>query len=135
MLQLVYISTARGPIEDAMLDQILAASRRNNARCEVTGLLVAGGRRFLQVLEGPDQVVLTTYARIQHDARHRALVLLSTRQTARRDFGNWNMAFRTGGEAEGGDLRGAVEALTEPLTDRTLRAQFRGFAELHDKAA
>src|SRR5690349_2698807 len=42
MLQLVYISTARQAHSDEVLDSILAASRRNNGRQDVTGLLVAG---------------------------------------------------------------------------------------------
>jgi hypothetical protein len=135
MLQLVYISSSREPVVESILQDILTVSRRNNARCDVTGLLVAGGRRFLQVLEGPDQAVLGTYARIQNDDRHRAFVLLSSRPIATRDFGSWNMAFRAGGEAKDGDLRDVVEELIEPLSDRNLIAQFRSFAALHDKAA
>jgi hypothetical protein len=67
MLQLVYISTSREPITDRLLDDILSTSRRNNDRAGVSGLLVAGGRRFLQALEGPAAAVLATYARIAAD--------------------------------------------------------------------
>ena len=136
MLQLVYISTARDKPDAAMLDAILASSRRNNARVQVTGLLVAGGKRFLQALEGPDQAVLDTYARIQNDPRHRAVVLLSCRPTAERSFGAWDMAFEQGGEAgEGGTLQAAIARLTANLEDKSLRAQFTGFGEVHQKAA
>ena len=136
MLQLVYVSTARQPIGDPLLEAILAASRRNNARHNVTGLLVAGGRRFLQVLEGPDKAVLDTYARISADPRHHALVLLSTGVIAGRAFGDWAMAYEQGGAAAAeGRFGDAVEALTAGLLDRNLRAQFIGFAELHARAA
>lgn len=135
MLQLVYISTTRALVDDLLVDDILAASRRNNEGCGVTGLLVSGGRRFLQVLEGPDQAVLATYARIQHDPRHKALVLLVCRPVAERAFGNWSMAHQQGGPAKGGDLRQAVETLTTGIEDRSLRAHFTGFAELHSQAA
>jgi hypothetical protein len=47
MLQLVYISSCRTEIDPAMLTGIIDISRRNNERAGVTGLLVAGGRRFL----------------------------------------------------------------------------------------
>jgi hypothetical protein len=135
MLQLVYISTAKAPVDAALLEAILAVSRRNNVKADVTGLLVAGGRRFLQVLEGPDQAVLATYARIQHDPRHKAFVLLSCKQVQDRAFGDWSMAYQAGGDPGETGLREAVVKLTETLEDRTLRAHFTGFAELHAKAA
>lgn len=136
MFQLVYISTARDPITEEMLESILAASRRNNARDGVTGLLVAGQRRFLQALEGPEQAVLDAYARIKTDQRHRALVLLTGRSAEKRAFGDWSMAFQKAGPAEeGGSLTELVDALTAPLSDKTLRAHFMGFAELHAPAA
>ena len=135
MLQLAYISTATQPHDDAMLDSILGVSRHNNAPVGVTGLLVAGGRRFLQALEGPEAAVLATYTRIQQDPRHRALVLLSRRTVTARAFGNWSMGFERGGSAEAADLRSVVAALVAPLEDRNLLAQFQGFAELHARAA
>lgn len=136
MLQLAYISSARGPVDQALLDSILEVSRLNNGRCGVTGLLVCGGRRFLQVLEGPDQAVLTTYARIQNDQRHRGFVLLSCQQVAEPAFGKWSMAFRDGAGLGGDDqLQQAVAGLTAKISDPNLRAQFNGFAELHGRAA
>ena len=135
MLQLAYISTSRQPVDQALLDDILAASRRNNVRCGVTGLLVSGGKRFLQVLEGPDQAVLATYARIQNDSRHFAFVALSTKAVEARAFGEWSMAYHQGGAAADGDLVEVVEALAAGIADPNLRAQFSGFARLHDRAA
>ena len=135
MLQIVYISTARQVPDTASLEAILAESRRNNAAAGVTGLLVSGGRRFLQALEGPDAAVLATYARIHADPRHHALVLLGSTHIEARAFGDWSMGFEAGGTAESGDLRGVIDALVAPLDDRNLVAQFRGFAELHARAA
>jgi hypothetical protein len=135
MLQLVYISTSREAPGKAMLEDILGVSRRNNEAADVTGLLVAGGRRFLQALEGPDDAVLATFARIQADPRHRAIVSLSARSVTERAFGDWAMGFEAGGGRESADLRQVIEALVEPLADRNLVAQFRGFAELHARAA
>jgi hypothetical protein len=136
MFQLVYISTARAPITPDMLEQILVASRRNNAAIGITGLLVAGSRRFLQALEGPEQAVLETFARIKHDPRHHALVLLTGRSTEIRAFGDWSMAFEKAGDApDHASLSATVDALTASLTDKSLRAHFLGFAELHSRAA
>jgi hypothetical protein len=136
MLQIAYISTAKGLVDQALLDDILSVSRRNNRAAGITGLLVSGGRRFLQVLEGPDQAVLTTYARIQTDPRHRAFVLVTCQPVADRAFGDWSMAYREGGLHLADDrLAGAVEALTAKIADPNLRAQFSGFARLHSQAA
>lgn len=135
MFQLVYISTARAPIEPALLDSVLAASRANNAKAGVTGLLVAGTRRFLQALEGPEQAVLDIYSRIKKDPRHHALVLLTGRGVEQRAFGDWSMACeRVVEEGDGETLAETVRRLTDGLADRSLRAQFVGFAELQEQA-
>jgi hypothetical protein len=136
VLQLVYISTSRQVLEPQVLDHILTVSRRNNAAAGVTGLLLSGGRRFLQVLEGPADKVQATYQRISHDPRHFAIVELSRREVGAQQFGDWAMGYNAGGEAgEGNDLREVVRKLILPLADRDLRAQFTGFAEIHARAA
>jgi len=60
MHQLVYISSSRREITPEMLREVLEASRTNNQRGGVTGLLVSGGNRFLQVLEGSTEAVSDT---------------------------------------------------------------------------
>lgn len=136
MLQLVYISTSRAPIDANMLESILAISRRKNAADEITGLLLAGGRRFLQALEGPQPMVMRTYNRIVADPRHFALVELSRREVDAREFGEWAMAYRQGGEADpDAAMREAVSSLTAQLPDPNVRALFTGFAELHTRGA
>ncbi|PSJ40409.1 BLUF domain-containing protein [Allosphingosinicella deserti] len=135
MLQIVYISTAQPGFAQSDLREVLEASRRNNAAVDVTGLLVAGGRRFLQVLEGPEAAVEATLARIKADPRHRALVNLSSKQVDARQFGDWSMGFELGGVPGAGDLNAVVANLVAKLSDRNLAAQFLGFAEIHARAA
>jgi hypothetical protein len=68
--QIIYISTARNAFPDAaMIRSVLEVSRRNNARDGLTGLLLVGGRRFLQVLEGPEAALEIAFARIRADER------------------------------------------------------------------
>ena len=128
MYRLLYISSSRAPISTAENDAILRASRRNNAADGVTGLLVTGGRRFLQVLEGERDVVERTYARIVSDPRHYALVRLAGGEVPSRQFGEWAM-----GHAAGGAGR-TVSELTAPLSDPSLRAYFDGFVDVHAAA-
>jgi hypothetical protein len=136
LLQLVYISTARQPLAPGALEPLLQVSRRNNRQVEVTGLLVAGGRRFLQALEGPEAAVLDIFGRIEADPRHFAIVELSRRTIDTRAFGSWSMGYARGGEAgPEGNLDAVIAALVAPIADRSLRALFGGFGELHARAA
>ncbi len=133
--QLVYISTARGVIADADCREILAASRENNARDGITGLLVAGTTRFLQLLEGPPAAVRAAYARITADPRHFASVVLTERTVEARDCPEWAMGYVpcVSGQREG--LQSLVERLADPIADENVKAQFVGFGELQGAQA
>lgn len=130
MIRLLYISTARHPFTQPELDAVLRVSRRNNAAVDVTGLLIAGGRRFLQALEGPADAVQTTFERIAQDPRHYAIVELVREGVDTRQFPNWSMGAQAGGIAPGtGSIDAAIAALIAPITDPSLRGYFTGFAQ------
>ncbi len=136
MHQLTYISTATREISPADIDGILAAARRNNQRAGISGLLLYDGRRFLQALEGEEAQIRTTFERIERDDRHRAIVMLSNRAIATRQFGAWSMAWhRAYPVAGGGSLRDAVDASVADVTDANTRELFRGFARIERRAA
>ncbi|WP_125660171.1 BLUF domain-containing protein [Sphingomonas sp. 2R-10] len=124
MLQLIYVSTARtGATID--LARILASSRRNNRRDGITGLLHHRGRRFLQALEGEAAHVEAAYARIAADPRHHAMVVLSRREVATREFGDWAMAADDGT----GSIVAQVATLVEGAAP-SVRGTFEGFAAM-----
>lgn len=129
MLQLIYISTATPAMREPELTRILSASRRNNAREGISGLLFFNGRRFLQALEGPAAVIETAIARIKADPRHAAIVTLSRREVDTREFGDWAMASLGAGEAAGQAAIDRVDALTANASPN-VRAQFTSFARL-----
>lgn len=129
MLQLLYISSARRT-ENVDLDRLFEQARRNNAREEITGLLYTDGRRFLQALEGPKTAVEDTFLRIIADPRHHALVLLSRRETSRREFGEWSMARRSFDEAPDG-FSTRIAALCRD-TDPSIRGTFTGLIDIRD---
>jgi len=137
VLQLVYISSAREAITQATCRNVLEISRRNNRRNGVTGLLVAGRRRFLQAIEGPTDAVRATYAKITADPRHYACVLLSEHYLNERQFGDWAMGYALGGSelSDDAELAAIVTSLVDPVSDASMRAQFIGFAELQSRAA
>jgi hypothetical protein len=130
MIRLLYISTAREPVTPDLLADILRASRRNNGVFGVTGLLIVGGRRFLQALEGPELAVRATYDRIARDPRHFAVVQLACEHITERQFPNWAMGAQAG-SSPGRDagVAEAVAALIAPITDPSLKGYFTGFAQ------
>jgi hypothetical protein len=129
MLQIVYISTATGAVDTAA---ILATSRRNNTRDGLTGLLYTNGKRFLQVLEGDPANVERALARIDADPRHRAMVVLSSRDVTAREFGAWAMAERVAGD-DADAFVAHVRALVAQASP-SVRATFDGFVQLHRAA-
>ena len=78
--------------QDAEIRQILDTSRSNNSRQGVTGALLYNSGCFAQVLEGPQYAIETIFERIQRDARHGEVTILSSGSGGERDFPDWAMA-------------------------------------------
>ena len=133
MLQLVYISSARGLVSAADLQRILQVSRRNNALDGISGLLFFDGVRFLQALEGDPVRVQAAFDRIKDDARHRAVVILSRREVDDREFGDWAMASRTALEGESAMLDRVATLVAD--ASPAVQATFTSFAQVRRKAA
>lgn len=131
MLQFIYVSSAT-PGHIISVSDILAVSRRNNMRDGITGLLYADTRRFLQALEGPGDKVLTAMARIERDPRHRAVVILSQRDIAAREFGDWAMAHREAGDQSDATLARVRDLVAHAAPN--VRATFEGFCEVRRAA-
>lgn len=130
--RILYISTSKGALSEQTLADILRVSRANNATAGLTGLLLVGGKRCLQALEGPPDAVAATFERIRKDDRHFAIVKLDDRQVEARSFGQWAMGYQAGGDVNNArTLSEQVAAIIEPLGDPNLRAYFSGFAARH----
>ena len=95
--RLLYVSRAdaEGRTFEALTEDVVAVSARNNARVGVTGLLVAFDGWFLQALEGSRQETSATFGRIAKDPRHSVLELISAGPIDARLFGRWSMSART----------------------------------------
>lgn len=91
--RLVYLSSAQGDISAAVIEKILEASRRNNARADVTGLLLLHDGCFFQALEGPGEEVDRIFGIIEADARHVGVIILECSTTTERAFADWSMGF------------------------------------------
>lgn len=73
------------------LAEIHRISQRNNARCDVSGLLLYSKGHFLQVLEGRATTLERIYQKIAADPRHSDIESLCRTPIVDRNFGNWNM--------------------------------------------
>jgi len=88
--QVVYASQPFG-YDEAMLNGILADARRCNERDGITGSLICRADLYLQLLEGPEDLVTATFARIARDDRHTTIRRLLAGPAAQRIFPNWAM--------------------------------------------
>lgn len=94
LLQLAYASR---PVEydGIVLTAILMEARRCNMRDQITGALICREDLFLQLLEGPAELVEATFARICADKRHEQVRELMRREIAedQRMFTHWAMKY------------------------------------------
>ncbi len=120
MRQIIYISTATAQLTAEDPAHILDVSSRRNTLDAITGLLYFDGKRFLQALEG------------ESDPRHRAIVILSDRSVAAREFGNWAMARRSPGLGAEHFLKQVADLVGS--ASPSVQATFNGFAEVRNAA-
>jgi hypothetical protein len=93
IVRLTYASRLSRDCGPDALGKIMTVSRLNNKKLGVTGALCYSARGFLQILEGPANVVNELYNRIVKDTRHSAVTLLEYAPIPYRDFENWSMAY------------------------------------------
>lgn len=92
MLTLVYRSEMTRPLSATELAELCLVSARKNQVLGITGFLVHFHGVFLQILEGPADVVDTLFARIAIDRRHRHVdVLMREEDGDKRNFAFWSM--------------------------------------------
>lgn len=91
LVRLIYTSEASGEIDDIQLKELQMQAIRRNEESDITGLLMFGNARFIQLLEGPQQNVDDTYCRILDDDRHFKIHLLYYEPAAERLFPSWSM--------------------------------------------
>ena len=91
MEMLFYRSTAAAGVGLDDVRNIIEASRRNNARFGISGMLVSAQGRFAQILEGPVENVETLMERIEADPRHGRITDMIRRPALGRSFPTWTM--------------------------------------------
>ncbi len=113
LTSLVYMSVAVDDLTDDQLVAMLREARLRNEALGVSGLLLAKGGRFMQVLEGPAWSVEDRFAAIERDPRHHDVKSLSRETIDARRFDGWSMAFGNPSDVEVRDEPGFNTFLTD----------------------
>ena len=70
LFQLLYVSSAVSPFSTAELVTLLEKSRKRNDQTGISGMLLYYEANFMQLLEGLEEQIRLTHARIIRDRRH-----------------------------------------------------------------
>lgn len=91
-IRLTYVSKFARQLSNDEIEQIGAVSERNNSRDNLTGMLVALGGMFFQVIEGEREVVDRLFDRICQDDRHNRVIMIRVEENIeQRNFFAWGM--------------------------------------------
>ncbi len=117
--QLIYISSATRLMCEADLTLLLNRSHQLNNKHAVSGMLVYCDGSFIQVLQGSDESLDTTFARIQRDPRHHHCQVLLRQPIAYRLFEGWYMGFKSISQQQLEDLTGYIDFFGDsPVPER-----------------
>jgi len=88
---IIYRSHISADVPVKILPGMVEKASLLNASHQVTGILLFNGTHFFQILEGPEEGVMTIYNRICADRRHHNVVELMRDYSPYRRFGNSGM--------------------------------------------
>ena len=114
--QVVYASTALQAFTKPELQALLQEIRQKNAELGITGLLLYKDGNFMQVLEGEQEVLTRLVRVIEHDSRHKGLLVLLRATSAQRLFPDWSMGFRDLADQNAATTVGYTDFMNTPLT-------------------
>ena len=124
--EIIYVSAPTRPFGDGDLSALLTRAREKNERLGVTGMLLLVASNFLQLLEGPTEVMDPLVEAIRRDQRHIDLTIILQREIERRSFPDWPMGYR---RLDSGDpkLKGFGDLPSRP-TDYAQSEKAQGLA-------
>jgi adenylate cyclase len=87
-----YVSRFSSDMSQADIDALVEQASRKNKKLEITGILVASGNLFFQIIEGPAKHIDQLYTSIENDKRHHNVLLLNSEWGVKdRIFPDWSM--------------------------------------------
>lgn len=100
--------------EDAIAD-LLKRCRTNNAKNNITGMLIYFDGTFVQFLEGPEETINQLFSTIIKDKRHQDVILLLDGKAEKREFADWSMAYKKISPQEVSQIEGLKNFKKEDL--------------------
>ena len=92
MKRIKYVSRYTKHLTESELEDLGRQAASKNAELGVTGVLMASGGLFYQVIEGPAEAVDGLFATIEGDERHTDVLVLDTEEgVTSRLFPDWSM--------------------------------------------
>jgi hypothetical protein len=109
MIQVSYVSRASEAMTSEQLLELLMQCRRNNAKHDVTGMLLYGNGTFLQAIEGEEDVIDKLVETIDADPRHKDIRVLKRKSIPSRQYSDWSMGFDNVTDGDIGTVEGATD--------------------------
>ncbi|PLX97785.1 MAG: hypothetical protein C0623_14420 [Desulfuromonas sp.] len=92
MKRIRYVSSMAKPFTEDEVQKLVELAQKHNKQKGITGMLVAAGNKFYQLIEGPGGAIDALYKRIEKDPRHTDVKLLSAESgDMDRLYPNWSM--------------------------------------------
>ena len=87
-----YISSFVKDLSVDEIKEISSQAAKNNAEKDITGVLMAKGGVFFQIIEGPEENIDKLFTNILKDIRHEKIITLGIQVgDLKRLFPNWHM--------------------------------------------
>jgi hypothetical protein len=123
LISLIYASRSTESFHEHEIPELLQQVRLANAKQQITGMLLYIGGSFLQVLEGPPELVDAVFTKLHSDKRHGQLRLIAREPLPERAFEGWTMMHKTLDPVEAGELIGETGFFTSPSWPADLDAR------------
>lgn len=111
MRSIVYVSRAAPSMSNPALLALVTKAQIRNRALLITGRLIYLNRRFVQIIEGPEDGVALVWAAIQRDQTHQDLLLLCDEHVPSRLFPGWTMDFRTASDLSKSEADRLIEVM------------------------
>lgn len=115
MHTITYVSTANHLFSQEELEALLEKSRENNARFDITGLLLYHNGNFIQTIEGPHKAITRLYSNICRDRTHHNVITLVNEPVIKRNFPDWQMGFFSLNHQELSTVKGFNGTFHKPI--------------------
>ena len=92
MKRITYISHFAYPLSSEEIARLGEVTLRNNARDNITGVLICSAGVFFQTIEGDDEKIDKLFEKIKRDRRHTDILCLRTENdVSERQYPEWSM--------------------------------------------